>query len=494
MNNSESGRWPLVLSLASACLVCASFAAESTSTNAASVASEKKAETPPTHMVKLGSLKREVKLDAVFEATQMRPVKLEPKVWVDLTVLEAVPHGTRVKQGDPLVKLDTEKIREQIDDLEDGQPAAKVALELAVAELENLVQTTPLKLEAAKRSKQRTDEDQAHFEKTDKAQKEKAARFNVKNAEERLENAREELQQLEKMYKADDLTEETEEIILKRQKFAVESSEYYLETSKLGAERSLNTLIPREQETWKTQKQDQELALALAEQTLAKTLVQKRLAAEKMKRDQKKSEKRLADLKEDLQSLTVTAPMAGIVYYGTCENGRWATGAAMEKKLVPGGKLLPREVFLTVAAPGQTVLKAVVPENKLSKVKPGLKGQAALVSAPDTKLAVKVDKLSYVPLSGGGFLASLSVRREKGVMIMPGMTCEVTLQGEKKADALLAPKETVFTEGEQKFVFLSKEEGKPEKRLVKTGESDDSMVEIREGLAEGDKILLKRPE
>ena len=50
------------------------------------------------------------------------------------------------------MKIETEKIDEQIKELELDRVAAAMGLEVAAAELENLRQTTPLKLEAGKRS------------------------------------------------------------------------------------------------------------------------------------------------------------------------------------------------------------------------------------------------------------------------------------------------------------------------------------------------------
>jgi hypothetical protein len=66
---------------------------------APSAVPEKKPETPPTYTVARGALKAKAQLDAVVEAVEMLPVKLEPKLWSDLTVLEAVPHGARVKKA-----------------------------------------------------------------------------------------------------------------------------------------------------------------------------------------------------------------------------------------------------------------------------------------------------------------------------------------------------------------------------------------------------------
>ena len=412
-------------------------------------------------------------LDAVFEAVEAFPLKLETKAWADLTVVEAVVHGARVKKGDPLLKLDLEKLKEQIEDLERDRPAATLAYELAVAELENLEQATPLKSEAAKRNKRLADEDLAYFEKTSRAAKEKSAQFSIKSADQRLDGAREELRQLEKMYKADDLVEDTEEIILRRQRFALESAEYGMELAKEASSYSLKTGIPREAETLKTSKRDQELALALSEASLPRNLAKKRLDFEKLKRDQKKSEKRLSELKLDLETLSnVRAPMDGLVYYGACEAGRWTTAAALAKKLVPAAKLAANEVFMTIVNPERLVLKAVVQEGDLGQFSPGMDGKAAPVSAPDKKLPVKLEELGFIPLPTGGFEARLSLQLIPDLRLMPGMNCKVSLSDSAPPEPLRAPKEAVFSEGGESCVFVLKGENQHEKRAVKTGASD----------------------
>jgi len=464
----------------------------------AGLAGESKPVTPPTtaatHTIAKGALKPKVQLDAVFESAEMAPVKLETKAWSDLTVLEAVPHGGKVKKGDILVKLDTEKLLEQVKEQELDQPAATIALDTAVAELANLEETTPLKLETAKRTHRVANEELAYFESTGRAQREKNSKFNLKSAEQRLENAMEELHQLEKMYKADDLTEETEEIILKRQKYAVEAAELGLESMRLFNERDFKTLIPREYETLKATKKDQDQTLALSELTLPKTLAKKRLDLDKLKRDQRKSEKKLADLKRDLESMSITAPMEGIVYYGACENGKWTTGGSVAKKLLPTGKLSANEVFITIVNPDKLLLRAVATEADLANLKPGMKGTAAPVSAPDKKLSVRLDEIGFIPQPGGGFEAKLSFHKESGLRLMPGMNAKVSMGESSRTDTLLAPKDSVFSEGKKHFVYLPKEDAKPEKRAVKIGENDGKMVEILDGLEEGGKILVNKPD
>ena len=97
-----------------------------------------------------------------------------------------------------------------------------------------------------------------------------------------------------------------------------------------------------------------------------------------------------------------------------------------------------------------------------------------------------------VPAYANG-LGALSVQLDKDLRLMPGMTCKVSF-AEAEKDSLLAPKEAVFSEGDQSHVFLVRNGSEPRKRVVKTGKSDDKMIEILEGLSAGDKISLKKPE
>ncbi len=447
-----------------------------------------------THTASRGVIRIKAQLDAVAESTQSEPVKLVPKGWTDLTVVEAVPHGSRVKKGDVLVKLDLDKLREQIEELDNDKPASSLTLDLASAELENLKHTTPTKLEAARRTARMAEEDRVYFESIGRANREKSSRFNLKSAEQRVDGASEELRQLEKMYKADDLTEETEQIVLRRQRFAVEAAQFSLASQKEFSERELKTLLARDHESYQISRREQQAALTLAEETIPKTLGKKQLDFEKLKRDQRKSDRRLADLRADLESLVPRAPMDGMVYYGSCESGRWTTGALVAKKLVPTGKLMANEVFMTIVNTDKLRLHAVIAESELGNFSTGLKGEATPVSAPERRLAVKLDEISAAPLPSGGFDATLSLTRDKSLRLLPGMNCKVAFTGIEKGVAIAVPKGAVFSDTAGKFVHVLKSDGTNEKRTVKTGESDDTLTEITDGLSDGEQVLLKKPE
>jgi HlyD family secretion protein len=489
--------------IASSCLIIGGLFVSSVFGDASSVkpeatahdtGSEGKPSSPTTYTVRKGSLKPSPSLEAIVEATEMSPIKIEPNVWTDFTVVEIVPHGARVKKGDVIVRCDPEKLKDQLDELEQARPATAVAIELAQAELQSLQETTPQRLDAARRLQRIASEDLAYFESTGRASRERTAKFNLETATERLAYEQEELKQLEKMYKADDLTEETEEIILRRTQFSVKTAMNTLENAKLTAKRELEVILPRDEESYVNSKRDQDNALAFAEQTLPKSLAKKRYEVDKLQRDQRMSNKRLADLKKDIELMILRAPADGIVYYGACESGRWTSGPALAgllRKLTPGGKLSGNEVFMTIVNPDNLVLKAIVNEDDLGAVAEGREGKASPVAAPGRKLAAKVDNVASVPLPGvTGFEVTISFKPIEGVRLLPGMRCKVSMARE----VVLAPKDAIFGESGSNSVFVLTKEGKPVERTVTTGGSDPKMTEILGGLSEGEEILLQKPE
>jgi multidrug efflux pump subunit AcrA (membrane-fusion protein) len=66
----------------------------------------------------------------------------------------------------------------------------------------------------------------------------------------------------------------------------------------------------------------------------------------------------------------------------------------------------------------------------------------------------------------------------------------------KKADALTVPPKAIFSEeldAQKQYVYLVDKAGKPEKRPVTLGKRNEKQVEITQGLAEGDQVLLEKP-
>ncbi len=189
-----------------------------------------------TYKVEKGPLKVEVTLKGVFEAESMTPFQLSLEGWTKhnvgpLAVHKAVEHGSTVHKGDTLLWLDLERVDHQIRDLEAEQHNEEVSISLAEKELPLAERAAPAELAAVEHAKKVADEDLQEYLSKGRAYSEKSSEFFLKNTRDMLENAQDELKQLEKMYKANDLTEETEQIVLKRQRREVEFFTFFVKMS-----------------------------------------------------------------------------------------------------------------------------------------------------------------------------------------------------------------------------------------------------------------------
>lgn len=439
-----------------------------------------------THKVKAESFEITLELGGVVESLDEAQVALRPKSWSSLSVISAVPHGTEVKKGDVLIELETDKLEEAIEDQKAGVPQQELALQDAKRDLEKLEKTTPLSLESARRSKMKAEEDFAYFQDVSKPMRVRDAHEDLKSTANYLAYAEEELNQLKKMYEQDDLTEETEEIILLRAQNSVDNYKWMLEQTKARTDRSLNTLIPREEESMQRSLESRQIEWRVGEQSLRSALEAKRLEVAKADRDFEKSQEKLGEMEEDLKMLTVRAPQDGVVYYGMSQRGKWTTAATVERKLIPGGTLSPREVVMTVANPDKLQLRVSVPEDKLKDLEKGQKAKTTLKWSPDDEFTSTLKEVSYIPFSNNTFDSVFTMNPGKELTVYPGMSAKLEIEVYNNEKALLVPKGAVKEEDDAEFVVLKG--GKKQK--VETGRSNDKMTEILKGLKEGDEIQL----
>lgn len=452
---------------------------------------------PKTHKVEAERLKIEVELDGRFESGKMTPLSLRPEAWSTLTVKKAVAHGTKVKKGDPLVWLETDDLDKAIEAAEHGLKLAELSLKQAEADLRVAEETLPLDLKSAELAKKRADESLLDFMKVDRERDIESTKRSLENSRFSLEYAQEELDQLKKMYEADDLTEETEEIILKRAERAVDSRKFSLESAEIRTGRQLERDIPRQQKQLIDAAKRQDYELRRAKVSLPAGLETKRLGLEKQRVDLKQSQEKLADLKKDRKAMIVKAPADGIVYYGRPVRGKWLDKTKADGMLKPGGTLAPKQTFITIVAREPLLVRVDLPEAKLSKVKKGLSGTATPAGFSELQLPVTVKSVSYIPLSSGTFDCQLSLDKEAKIgPVTPGMTCKVKLVVYDKKDALTVPPQAVHRDedADKSYVYVVAKKDKHERRNVITGKRTDKAVEILKGLKAGDEVFLGKPE
>lgn len=466
-------------------------------------AKKKPAKKRKTATVEEKSLKVQVTVDGKFVARNMTPVALRPEAWNNFKIEEIVPHGARVRKGEVLVKFDATKLDEEMESLELSQRLAELSIRKAEEELPRVEKSLEMNLAEAKQSHERVNDDYHRYKDVDRDRFIEQAEMNLKMSRQRLDYAKDELEQLEKMYEADDLTEETEEIILTRTRQQVEFAEFFFEQAKIRHEELLSIFLPRQDEDYEEVVDRVDMSLERAKLASELDLNRARYELEQKKANRDKSLDRHAKLVQDRNLMELKSPAAGIVYYGQCINGAWSDMGSMQNKLKPYKTVPSNAVFMTIVETKPMYLLGTIGEKDLPNIE---KGQSAKVrpAAEDAEsLSGRVASVSDIPVSSGKFAIEVDLSGDgQPSWIVPGMSGKIRITTYDKKDALLVNKKAIQSEEDdedKKYVWLvtkadeddEESEAKVEKRRVKTGKKKDDLVEIVDGLEEGDVVSLE---
>lgn len=417
-------------------------------------------------------------------------VRLSPEKWADFQILEITGHGSRVAKDDLLVKFDSEPFDRK---LADARRAVQVgALTLAQAELDQklLTQTAPNQLEAVKRAAAIAKEENTYFTDVRRKAEEESADQELKRSNQILANQREELRQLSKMYEADDVTEETEEIILIRQKDAVAAAEFALRMDTLEHKRTLEVSLPREAKILADRERDTAIAQSKAEQDIPRSIEQGKLKLDELKTSQQRAADDLALLEKDQNLFTIKAPADGIFYHGAIEDGRWTTGKRIEA-LVPHGRPPAHTAFATFL-PGAAPLELVafVDDSTARSLQPDLAGFATLAGREDVEIPVKLTHLSNIPEPDGSYRANLMATWPEATLVTAGTKANVRILCYQQATAIVIPNKALEFGPAGWTVEVKLADGKTERRPVKRGRISGEETEILSGLEGGQVILV----
>ena len=443
------------------------------------------------HTVKAAPFRVELNLKGVLTPARFSEMKIRPEIWADLTVArDAMAHGSQVAEGDLLVSLKKEKIEQQLMDWELSLEGT--ALDLAIAQAEYAVATNNAALDqqAAAETLARLEADVERYLAKTRELNTRSAVYSQKSAENSLAYAQEELKQLKKMYEADDITEETEEIIVKRAQHSVDRALHFLNRQRHSTETSLELTLPREEADKQTALTRQRLATDLAQSTLEEKLAKLKVELDKKVRAQNLAKKNTVKLRNDLALLSVRSPIAGVLYHGAFVEGIWGGRKGVQTKLRKDGKLVAGETFMTVVAAGELRATATLGEADLRKVAPSQKGWAIPTADPAARVAVTVESVSRIPTAPGQYTVAFTVAVADQSYLHPGMTCAIQLRVLDKPKAVTIPSKALRVTPQGGTMVRVKTKTGHLEREVTPGNSHAGKTEITEGLNEGDEVLL----
>lgn len=417
-------------------------------------------------------------------------LKLEPKAWYDFKISKITPHGTKVVKGDVLVSFDAEEIDRKLEDARRALENGKLALEQAEFESKILQETAPNKLEAARRAAEIAKEENAYFTQTRRQASKETAEQARKRNEQLLANQREELKQLEKMYEADDITEDTEQIILIRQRDAVAAAEFALSMEVLDCTRTLEVTLPREAKTLADNERDTAINLKKAETDIPRSIELNKLALETLKTTNLRAKQDLAELEADRARFEFKAPADGVFYHGPIDNGRWTPGELIKQLVIHGHPPLNTAFATFIPGTVKLALVAFIDDAAARAIKPDQAGIATLPGREDVEIPIKLVKLAAAPGPDGTYRADLSITWPSDLTPAAGAAAQVRLISYQQAAAIVIPTKALTHNSDGWTVEVRLADGKTERRPVKRGRVDKEETEILSGLEIGQVIIV----
>ena len=200
---------------------------------------------------------------------------------------------------------------------------------------------------------------------------------------------------------------------------------------------------------------------------------------------------RLNKLHEQIEACMILAPAVGqVVYWSSTE--RWS-----RVKIEQGAEVYEGSKIITIPDASEMKVEIKIHETWIDRIEPNQPADITVEAFPDETFTGRV--LKKAPLADTGNWSNPDLKvysTDIGIdgthdSLKTGMTGKVTVIIDKLQDVLYVPIQSVVTVEDKKICYVA---GSPaQKREVETGLFNDNFVEIKSGLAEGEKVLLNPP-
>ncbi|MGD8626994.1 MAG: biotin/lipoyl-binding protein [Anaerolineae bacterium] len=366
-----------------------------------------------------------------------------------------VERGDAVATGDVLAELDVEALHRQM-------AQAELALETAQTDLESAEAQRAYELARARLN---LEMEQIALDKLRGYDPE----ADLAVAEVELEQARIDLAQAQSRY---DAVAHVADIAMRPEAEALQQATLAYTRAQAAYDRAVEQSA---QQTFDVQSQQKRVALARLEVTRLEAGVDPRL-----EQAVTKAELDLADLQAQITDTLVVAPFDGEVTAVSTAAGQAVEGF---------------RPVIVVADPGELEATAELGSEEMRRLSEGQAAAVIPVEYPGQELPGTIRSLPY-PYGSGGSATGLEEEDRAthlavdwgGLAIEPGDLVRITVELERKEDALWLPPAAIRTFEGRKFVVA--QEGAGQRRIdVTLGIESEERVEIVDGLEEGDVVI-----
>ena len=444
------------------------------------------------------TIRNTIILNGFIEDPDAVPFSIDTQNWTDIRVSSPPIHGKVVKKGEVIMELDMEKILNHLQFLSHDLNILDLNKEILLAEIKLAEELAPLEKAELDRFEKYVKEDYNRYNSIYLPFDKKSAAMSLKSSEQYLAYAAEELNQLKKMYEADDLTEETEEIILQRAQYQYERAKFSYEAAKIRNEEAIKFQLPRGKTATDSNFNREKLSLQTLRKIKPAELNRKKLEGRKITEERKQFAINKSKIEKDLKIMqSIKSPSNGVLFWGTFDRGKWSGGNSLKPKLRKGGVLKPFEEFATISPSKRIRARLNLPEKNLHQVSIGHEANLTLTSADESKLPSSIKSISKTPVLPGTYDLTADIIVPKGfVPPVPGSACTLECVTYLRKDAITLPSSVIHSETddtESKYIYILNKKGKYQKKAIEVGKKSGDFVEILSGIRMGMKVMKEKP-
>jgi RND family efflux transporter MFP subunit len=164
-----------------------------------------------------------------------------------------------------------------------------------------------------------------------------------------------------------------------------------------------------------------------------------------------------------------------------------ASGYVIEKRVVQGQRVTPGESLYRIADLSVVWVEADVFEREMAFVKTGQRAVVTVDAWPGERFDGRITYVyPYVEQDTRTVKVRLELQNRHG-RLKPGMFANVELSS-SLGTGLVLPRDAVIDTGGEQFAFVALGDGHYEPRRIRTGQALEDVVQVVEGLAEGDVV------
>lgn len=402
-------------------------------------------------------------------------------------IVMLVPEGTHVKKGQVVCRFDTAEIDKSIAQQEIQVKQAETKIETTAQELEIQKNKGESEITDAELELKLADLDAVKYQKGDYEVEIKDVQGAIALAEVELQKAKEMFEQFRTLVKKGFKTPEQ----LREKEQDVRRTENYLE-------RDRHKLYVKKEFEYRRKTTELESKLKQAYKKVDRSKASSKAGFAKSnseyvsaKSTHALEKQRLDEYKKQKQQCVLLAKQDGVLAYA---NEEWYDSS---RQIREGAMVYFRQKIFSLPDLSKMQVKVSVHESIVKKVKPGQKVDIKVDAFANTPIVGTVKSVSPLAdstrwwMNGGAkeYATIVEIDKMPSEDIKPGMTSEVSILVNELTDVLAVPVQAVTERRREKYAYVQVGD-KFERRTVKVGDTNDKLVQILEGLSEGEAVAL----